>query len=136
MARRLTVFFVDDDEDMLATIVPELEAVGHYVLPARNGHEALSRMRGTLAPRIAVIDLVMPEMDGAQLIAAITQDPQLADIPIIVSTGDARTSVPGAAAVLRKPYKLDRLIEAIDTATATSSDELTPVMSAVPARRR
>jgi len=106
------VVFVVDDEDALRESLQEiLEEDGYLVLTARDGHEGLRRMRGLRLPSVAVIDLVMPDMDGEELIAAMKADPLLADIPIIVITSHdlSARELPAAVRLLRKPFQPDRL---------------------------
>jgi CheY-like chemotaxis protein len=106
------VIVADDEEASRATTEDLLQDAGYLVLAARNGTEALSRMRGITGPAVAIVDLVMPGMDGFDLINSITKDPELKRIPIIVVTGQIREPV-GAARVLRKPLNVNHLLEAV-----------------------
>jgi CheY-like chemotaxis protein len=63
-SKHTLVFLVEDDDDLRESIEALLEAEGYVVLGARNGTEALARMRGSYGTSIAVIDLLMPGMDG------------------------------------------------------------------------
>lgn len=109
------VVFVADDEDALRDSTQDiLEDAGYLVLSARNGTEALARMRGISGPAVAVIDLVMPGMDGWHLIEAMRADKNLAVIAVIVLTAhDGRDPVKGADRVIRKPYKPSELVGAV-----------------------
>jgi CheY-like chemotaxis protein len=107
------VIVADDEEASRATTEDLLSDAGYLVLAARNGDEALSRMRGITGPAVAVVDLVMPGMDGFDLINKIVKDPDLKRIPIIVVTGQIREPV-GAARVLRKPLKVNDLLKAVN----------------------
>lgn len=107
------VIVADDEEASRATTEDLLTDAGYLVLAARNGNEALSRMRGITGPAVAVVDLVMPGMDGFDLINAIVKDTELKRIPIIVVTGQIREPV-GAARVLRKPLKVNDLLKAVN----------------------
>ncbi len=107
------VIVADDEEASRATTEDLLQDAGYLVLAARNGNEALSRMRGITGPAVAVVDLVMPGMDGFDLINSIVKDPELKRIPIIVVTGQIREPV-GAARVLRKPLKVNDLLKAVN----------------------
>jgi CheY-like chemotaxis protein len=112
-----TILVVDDDDDVRATLQEALEAEGHLVLTAREGVEALARMRGLFGRVVALVDLSMPGMDGVALVAAMKADPNTSRIPVVVCTGVRGAKIPGAAAVLEKPFPLERLLDVIDTPT-------------------
>jgi len=80
-----TVLVVDDEPDALQLFGRMLEAAGrdYRVLRASNGREALDLLRWQ-RPDAILLDLVMPEMDGYQLLGAINQDSALRDIPVIL----------------------------------------------------
>jgi CheY-like chemotaxis protein len=107
------VFLIEDDDLLRESVSDALEHERFLVLPGRHGREALARMHGALPPRVAVIDLLMPGMNGYELIAAMKADPKLRSIPIIVVSGERRISVPDAQYVLTKPFELDKLVDAV-----------------------
>jgi DNA-binding response OmpR family regulator len=77
-----TILITDDDPDLLFTLQAQLEADGYRVLAASNGETALRLAQRTL-PHLAVLDLVMPVMDGFELARRLKQ---VGDIPIIMLT--------------------------------------------------
>jgi DNA-binding response OmpR family regulator len=77
-----TILITDDDPDLLFTLGMQLEADGYQVLSAPSGHVALSLAEKTL-PQLAVVDLVMPGMDGFELARRLKR---LGDVPIIMLT--------------------------------------------------
>ena len=91
--RQPTVLITDDDPDLLFTLGAQLEADGYRVLSAPNGQAALQLAERTL-PQLAVIDLVMPVMDGFELARRLTR---LGDVPIIMLTAldDEESKVKG-----------------------------------------
>lgn len=108
------VVFVTDDEDALRDSTQELlEDAGYLVLGARSGAEALARMRGITGPAVAVVDLVMPGMNGFDLIVAMRASAELKRIPIIVLSAQTRESIQGADRIIRKPFKSAELLEAV-----------------------
>lgn len=107
------VFVADDDDAVRDSAQDILEDEGYLVLGARNGTEALSRMRGISGPAVALIDLVMPGMDGWDLIDAMRADVDLKRIPIIVISGQGREPIKGTDRVMRKPYKATELVGAV-----------------------
>lgn len=116
--RKAIVFLVDDDENMLEQLSELLESENYLVLTARDGREALARMKGFSGPAVALIDLLMPEMNGWQLIEAMKNDAALKKIPIIVCSGYREVPIYGADWFVRKPAPMEeltlRLREALD----------------------
>ncbi len=84
-AKGKTVLIVDDDREMLRLFRRMLTSSGqeYRVLRATDGKQAINMLR-EYHPDVMLLDLVMPEMDGFQLLAAKAQDPVLRDIPVIV----------------------------------------------------
>jgi signal transduction histidine kinase/CheY-like chemotaxis protein len=80
-----TVLVVDDEPDALQLFGRMLEAAGrdYRVLRASNGREALDLLRWQ-RPDVVLLDLVMPEMDGYQLLDAMSRESALRDIPVVL----------------------------------------------------
>jgi CheY-like chemotaxis protein len=103
------VLVVDDGELNRKVLCRALESEGHVVEQATNGREALSRLAGE-AFDVVLLDLVMPEMDGYETLAAIKADDALRHVPVIVISGiDELDSVVrciemGATDYLPKPF--------------------------------
>ncbi len=111
---RTIVFVVVDEPDVRESTEELLEDVGYLVLSARSGEEALVRMRGIFGRAVAVVDLVMPGMDGWALIAAMRSDPALADVRIIVVSARGAEPVEGADVTMAKPYVAAELLAAVE----------------------
>jgi CheY-like chemotaxis protein len=114
--RRATVLVVDDDTDVRDFLGDSLESLGHKVFRAASGEEALALLEQE-QPDLALIDYAMPGMHGAdvaRLARAI-----LPTLPIVFVTGYAETEQleaalgPGAP-VLRKPFTVDALADAVE----------------------
>lgn len=109
------VVFVAEDEPEARSATQELlEHEGFLVLTARDGLEALARMRGIHMPAVAVVDLSMPRMDGWRLIEAMRADEGLKRIPVVVLS--AREPGPIAdrvQRVLKKPCVPAELIGSV-----------------------
>jgi two-component system cell cycle response regulator len=103
------ILVVDDGELNRKVLVRALGAEGHVAEQATNGREALERL-GREAFDVVLLDLVMPEMDGYQTLAAIKADAGLRHVPVIVISGvDELDSVVrciemGATDYLPKPF--------------------------------
>lgn len=79
------VLVVDDDETIRLIVAAILEDQGHTVTRAANGDEALIVARLGW-PEVIITDVVMPVMDGFELVARLKADPATAPIPVIVMT--------------------------------------------------
>jgi DNA-binding response OmpR family regulator len=79
-ANRHRILIVDDDPNLLVILAEQLRADGYDVVTARDGDEALRRLRQSW-PDLLVIDMLMPRMDGLTLAREIKSQ---ADLPIIV----------------------------------------------------
>ena len=103
------VLVVDDDDAVRTVLVDDLRARGYQVIDVDRGSKALALL-GNTRFAVAVIDFLMPEMNGAELARKARQFvPQL---PIIFISGYADTLALDAiagAVVLRKPFELDQL---------------------------
>jgi CheY-like chemotaxis protein len=111
---RFPVLVVDDDPDIRETLRECIEAEGVPVVCASDGREALEALAMGLRPSLVVLDLMMPGMNGWQVLAAIRADRELADLPVaVISAAGVRTPPVGATCFLRKPIDLDTLIDLV-----------------------
>jgi CheY-like chemotaxis protein/HPt (histidine-containing phosphotransfer) domain-containing protein len=113
-----TVLLVEDDDSIREIVAEVLASRGYEVWQARNGREALDVLRKRVAapPRLILLDLMMPDMDGRQFLAERRKEPALVPIPVIVLTAAGRTQVSPeleVAAWLSKPVELDRLLTTV-----------------------
>ncbi|TMK15337.1 MAG: response regulator [Alphaproteobacteria bacterium] len=84
-ARPTRVLLVDDDKDQRERLRGWLEGEQWAVQESGNGREALSRLQAD-KPDVILLDLMMPEMDGFAVVAALQKEPRWRDIPVIVIT--------------------------------------------------
>jgi len=90
-AAEVTVLAVDDDPAALELLRASLEPAGFTVLTASGGAEGVEMARLAL-PDLIVLDLMMPEVDGFAVVAALRDDPRTAAIPIVVLTSKTMSS--------------------------------------------
>ena len=111
-----TVLVVDDDPGILDVLEQALEAEGYRVLMASNGAEALHHAASSV-PDIALVDLMMPIMDGATFVRKLRCSPASSAIPIIILSAarDLERTVAdlGVQAVISKPFDLDQLLDLV-----------------------
>ena len=111
-----TVLLAEDDLEIRDILQDLLEAEGYDVVPASHGRQALEFLqgaRGEKLPDLVVLDLMMPLVDGHQVLDTMKSDPQLAAIPVVVLSAVARERPVGAAAFLRKPIPLQKFFDTI-----------------------
>jgi signal transduction histidine kinase/DNA-binding response OmpR family regulator len=109
------VLVVDDDPTVRDLMERHLTKQGFAVVTAAGGVEALAQAR-RVRPAAMTLDVMMPDIDGWTVLAAVKGDPTLADIPVILVTivdDPQRGYALGAADYLVKPVDRQRLVEAL-----------------------
>jgi CheY-like chemotaxis protein len=89
--RDLPVLVVDDDPVVRELLRRQLEAEGYRVSEAGDGRAALTRLREAV-PGVILLDLMMPEMDGFELMEAMRREVGWASIPVVVLTAKDLTA--------------------------------------------
>jgi CheY-like chemotaxis protein len=107
MPKPHSILVVDDDPAVRDLLVDALSEAGHRVDVARDGEQALDRLRDGVSPCVVLTDVRMPRMDGFELSRAVARDPQLAAIPIVTVTGDRILSFTSPAR--DKPFSVQEL---------------------------
>lgn len=114
----LTILVVDDDPGTRLAISDYLEMCGYSVITAADGQEALDMVE-SYRPHLMVTDIVMPRMNGYQLVRSVRQHPSLRLLPVIFLTERNKTEEriqgyqSGADLYLPKPFELEELGAAI-----------------------
>jgi CheY-like chemotaxis protein len=107
-----TVLVVDDDPNLVRLMSKFLRLEGFASASAANGEEALTYLRGGGDAQVILLDLRMPVMDGWAFRREQKEDPDLADIPIVVLTGIEADHLNDleAAAAFNKPVSFPEVI--------------------------
>ncbi|UCF18742.1 MAG: response regulator [Gemmatimonadota bacterium] len=114
------VVVVDDDPDLRKLLKLTLEfTAGWEVTTAANGVEGIEVIR-SLKPDLAVVDVMMPGMDGYEVCRRLKQDPETAGIPLVFLTArkefnEQAAGEVGARGVVVKPFEPDGLAERLRT---------------------
>jgi CheY-like chemotaxis protein len=116
-SRKLRVLVVDDDPLVLMNTAAMLEDLGHEVLEASSGEQALRVLRRKNGVDLVITDQLMPGMTGTQLIAAIRSERP--ELPIILATGYSELRTPTDASIprLAKPFVQADLARVMPLAT-------------------
>jgi signal transduction histidine kinase/DNA-binding response OmpR family regulator len=124
-----TVVVVEDDRRSFDLLRVYLEAAGARVVSARDGEEGLDTVR-RLSPAGVVLDILLPGIDGWEVLAQLKADPETAAIPVIVVSmldERGRGFALGAAEYLVKPVGKDPLLAALHRAAAIPERQHTVV---------
>jgi CheY-like chemotaxis protein len=103
----LCVLVVDDDDGVRETLRDVVEMAGCSVILAASGEEAL-RVLATHRPCLIVLDLMMPTMNGLEVLQTLHATPALASLPVLISTS-APALAPAGTPVLSKPIDIPAL---------------------------
>ncbi len=123
--RGASILVAEDDSDLRGVLTASLTRNGHRVIPARDGAEALAAIEREQVD-LLVLDIVMPNIDGFEVLARLKELKQGASIPVVVVSGTDRSATEmqalrlGANVYLTKPIEAAALTEQV-TRLLTSS---------------
>jgi CheY-like chemotaxis protein len=128
-----TVLVVEDDLDIREAIREILADEGYQVFTAANGQEALDLLAEIPVPRIVLLDLMMPVMDGHQFLERFRAQPIYAAVPVVVVSAGI-TVVPSIAGFIKKPFDTGALLRAVEKHCSDAHEDppATEVMTATP----
>ena len=107
---------VDDDEAFRKAMCAALADEGYHVAAAADGVEAMQHLRSEQKPRLVLLDLMMPRMNGWKVLNELRNDAALAAVPVIVISAGGRAtlgSAPGAFAYFAKPFDWYAVLETV-----------------------
>ena len=116
VAQRVPVLVIDDNADAHQLLRRYLEGSPYAFAGVRDPHEALARATA-VAPKVILLDVMLPGMDGWELLGRLREHPATRNTPIIVCTilpHERLALTFGAAAFLRKPFTRAALLAALD----------------------
>ncbi len=107
-----TVLVVDDEMDIAEAVKSILEDEGYKVITCANGREALDCLEEA-RPDLAIIDVMMPVMNGFETLQAIRNTEAFASLPVLIMSAidpSVRPQTYDWAGFLKKPFSLDSLL--------------------------
>jgi CheY-like chemotaxis protein len=114
-----TILIVDDNEINLKLLSKVLELAGYQVITARSAKVAIQQIQGRM-PDLALLDVMMPDMDGYELCHFLRQPPINASFPIIMLTAmndEVERNLAlkaGANDLWSKPFEMDEMRTRLD----------------------
>lgn len=115
------VLVAEDDPALLKLVTAIVEGEGFLAAQARDGKEAYTVLKSGADIVLAIVDVLMPYIEGTQLVKFMKSEERLRSIPVIMMTGEKsiRTGSAavssGATAFLNKPFTNDQLRNTIRT---------------------
>jgi DNA-binding response OmpR family regulator len=91
-AKKYKILIVDDDKFLLGMYTIKFEKEGFEVLTAGSGADAWTKLQEGLAPDIIILDIVMPLMDGLELLTKIRQNHLVPETLIIILSNQGQSS--------------------------------------------
>lgn len=111
------IMLVDDDPDVLEVMAMLLESAGFVVHTVEDGWRALHHLKHGARPSLILLDMMMPVMNGWGFREEQLRHPDLAEIPVVVLTGDGRAEQKAreieADGYLKKPVELEDLVSTV-----------------------
>jgi CheY-like chemotaxis protein len=125
---RRRVLVVDDEPDVLLLCRVNLEFEGYEVAEATDGEQAMERLREQPFD-VVLLDVMMPKMDGWQVLEAVKADEDLKDLPVVMLTAKVQDQdqirgwSQGAADYITKPFSPLALSQVLQDVLATDPEE-------------
>src|SRR5207302_1414755 len=110
---------VEDDEGVREGLSGVLRGEGYEVVTTRDGQAAMDYLKSATAPRMIILDFMMPRMDGWAFLKQIRENEQLLGVPVLgmsASHGlaDRRTVPSELSAFFRKPFHVEAMLRSIE----------------------
>jgi two-component system alkaline phosphatase synthesis response regulator PhoP len=119
MDTQRTIMVVDDNPDIITIVKTILEGKGYYVLSASSGQELLNLLTDR-KPDLIILDIMMPEMDGLEVLGRLKAVTETASIPVILLTAKVQYEDVlggyklGADYYITKPFTSTQLVNGIN----------------------
>src|SRR3989344_3529821 len=129
MADKAKVLVVEDEDILLTALREELETGGYEVEGAGDGQEGLEKVKSFL-PDIVLLDLVMPKMDGMEMLQRLKGDSATRSVPVVILTNlsdyeriSEALSLGAMDYLVKANYKLEDLLDKVKTVVARKNSQ-------------
>jgi len=116
------ILIVDDEEEVLSLLYKRLSAEGYQVIKAMTGQDAIERTK-TYMPNLILMDIVLPDLEGSEVVQMLKEDPKTEDIPVVFLSGiltrdDRQTKLEVNVGgrlfdAISKPFNYEELMSAV-----------------------
>jgi two-component system response regulator MprA len=108
------IYVIEDDQDVSESMRETLEDAGFQVTQAPDALTALARLRSGYRPAAMIVDVMMPQMTGTELLRLCRQEAGLAGIPAVVVSASTPVGLDARQArFVAKPFSVDELLDAL-----------------------
>ena len=113
------ILMVEDEQDIREAVQARLKSRGYTVTLAADGEEGLRKVKSE-NPDLVLLDIVMPKLDGWQVLKAIRNDEATRELPVVMLTANRETSSliesqsQKATDYLMKPFDIEKLLRFIN----------------------
>jgi two-component system, OmpR family, alkaline phosphatase synthesis response regulator PhoP len=130
------ILVVDDEIPILRLLEINFSRAGYEVITALDGAEGLDKLNAE-KPDIVVLDIIMPVMDGYEMLTQMRSDPRWSDIPVVILTAKAQDADSyeslrsGATTFITKPVVVSDLITLVKRVLALADAGIKPTRETI-----
>jgi DNA-binding response OmpR family regulator len=113
------VLIIDDDQDLLRLVALLLKRINAETIPAKDGYSGLAAFEAEQKPDLVILDLMLPDMDGLEILQRIRTRPDSSHIPVLILSAKADPTTirlglnRGADGYVTKPYIANSLLDRV-----------------------
>lgn len=135
MAEQKTILIVDDDRELVEGVRAVLERLGHRVMQAHDGVQGKNLVY-QLRPDLVILDMMMPRMGGYPVLEHFRDKPDAPPIIMVTANEGSRhkayAEYLGVVEYIRKPFAMEKLLEAVNKAFSPKEGKVGGTESSVP----
>ena len=120
--KRKRILVIDDEPDMTLLVRLNLQKTGRYEVKEENKASRALATAKAFAPELILLDVMMPDLDGGDVLALLKDDPNLKNVPVVFLTATvlkeevkSQGGTIGGYPFIPKPFQVETLVSRIDT---------------------
>jgi DNA-binding response OmpR family regulator len=124
------VLIIDDDPDLLKLVALLLKRLNAETIPAQDGYSGLAAFEAEQKPDLVILDLMLPDMDGFEVLQRIRARPDSSHVPVLILSAKADPTTirqgldRGADGYVTKPYIANSLLDRVRSLLSTGREQL------------